>query len=95
MEDPWLDPFERRVALLGTNLATLTDLLLRTTTRMVALAELLTRHGLLTAAELAAQSATIHAAATFAVEFSPEYKEFRRLGRQILGGDASEPDEES
>ena len=65
------------------------------TTRMMALAELLTRHGLVTAAELAAQSATIHEAATFALEFSPEYKQFRRLRRQIQDGDASEPDEES
>jgi hypothetical protein len=61
----------------------------------VALGELLTRHGLLTADEFAARIATIHEAATFAVEFSPEYAEFRRLRRQLQGEDASEPDERS
>jgi hypothetical protein len=34
-------------------------------------------------------------AATLAVEFSTEYAEFRRLRRQLQGGDASEPDEGS
>jgi len=43
----------------------------------------------------AARIATIHEAATFAVECSPEYAEFPRLRRQIQGGDASEPDERS
>jgi hypothetical protein len=43
----------------------------------------------------AARIATIHEAATFAVEFSPEYAEFRRLRRQLQSGNASEPDEGS
>ena len=95
MDDPWIDPFEQRVALLEAQVATLSDVLLRTADRTLALAELLTRHGFLTADELAAGIAAVHEAATFAVEFSPEYKEFRRLRRQIQGGDASEPDERS
>jgi hypothetical protein len=89
MDDPRIDPLEHRVALLEAQVATLSDVLLRTADRTLALAELLTRHGFLTADEIAA----IHEAATCAVEFSPEYEEFRHLRRLIQGGAVSEPDE--
>jgi len=61
----------------------LSDALLRTQTRLLALQALLVEKGIVTGDELASRMQAMDDEATLEVEIAPEYEEFRQLRRQI------------